>query len=147
MRASRAGKTGEFYLRIADKFDFALVPEPLTIKRDGRSDQISRDIQPLLEETYPAFESILVERAEKYGTWSRNRALAELRNEVADAALMNRDARIARRFLIYSLLVYPFNLKTLSSALSFSLWRSSLPNGYAYEDDTRESTKDYALVK
>lgn len=103
----------EFYLRIADEFEFALIPEPLTIKRAGRRDQISRNIKPLLEETYPILNSIIVERAEKYGFLTRNRALAGLRNEVADAALMNQDVRIARHFLIHSLLVYPFNLKTL----------------------------------
>lgn len=111
----------EFYLRIANEFDFALVPEPLTIKRAGRSDQISRDLKPLLEETYPAFKSIIVNRAEKYGILTRNRALAELRNEVADAALMNRNVQIARHFLIHSLLVYPFNLKTLV-LIFLSLW-------------------------
>lgn len=121
----------EFYLRVADEFEFALVPEPLTVKRVGRDDQISRNIGPLIDETYPTFESIITKRTEKYGTITSRRALAMLDKEVADAALMNGNCRQARQFLVDSLVLYPFDVKSLV------LLMLSFGGDYAYQTALR----------
>ena len=102
----------EFYFRIAEEFEFALVPEPLTIKRAGRGDQISRDMETLVEETYPRFERIISDRAIEYGVLTKRRALATLMREVGDAALLNEEPRLARKFLFGAMMQYPFTPTT-----------------------------------
>lgn len=107
----------EFYLRVAGSFDLVGVPEPLTVKRAGRDDQISRNIDPLVDETYPTFRSLLSERAGRYGRVHRRRALAMLNKEVGDAALMNDRIDVAREFLFRGLRLYPFDPKVVGYCL------------------------------
>lgn len=101
----------EFYLRVADEYEFSLIPEPLTVKRAGSDDQISRNIDPLLNETYPRFRSIIYTRATEFGKLFRRRAMAMLNKEVGDACLMNDRRSDARKFLRAALLQYPFEPK------------------------------------
>lgn len=107
----------EFYLRISRRFDFTGVSEPLTVKRAGRDDQISRNIDSLVNETYPMFQSIISERAARYGRLFRRRALAMLNKEVGDAALMNDRIGIARQFLHRGVRLYPFDPKLVAYCL------------------------------
>lgn len=107
----------EFYLRVAEEFDFIGVPDTLTTKRAGRGDQISRNIDPLVNETYPLFWSIISERADRYGPLFRRRALAMLNEKVGDAALMNDRIDIAREFLFQGLRLYPLNPKLVAYCL------------------------------
>jgi hypothetical protein len=104
----------EFYLRVADEFDFAAVDDHLTVKRSGKDDQISKNLDTLLETTYPFFELLIDDQASEYGALFRRRALARLRMEVGDAALLNRNSPVARRYFGKALLAYPFELKLVA---------------------------------
>lgn len=103
----------EFYLRVADSYDFEAVDDHLTVKRSGKDDQISKNLDTLLETTYPFFERIIEEEANKYGILFSRRALARLRMEIGDAALVNRDVGTARRYLFKGLTKYPFEPKLM----------------------------------
>ncbi|MFC3476374.1 glycosyltransferase family 2 protein [Halobacterium litoreum] len=103
----------EFYLRVADHYGFKAVHEHLTVKRSGKDDQISKNLDTLLETTYPFFESLIEAQASEYGAVFRRRALARLRMEVGDAALVNRNSAIARRYFANAILEYPFEPKLI----------------------------------
>ena len=107
----------EFYLRVADEFGFARIKEPLTIKRTGKENQISRDLDTLVNTTYPIFESKIKTQAAPFGVLFRRKALARLRMEVGDAALSNNDISTARKFLFGGLRLYPFEPKLLAYSL------------------------------
>lgn len=107
----------EFYLRVADEYDFAAVEAHLTVKRSGKDDQISKNLDPLLETTYPFFESRIRHDADAYGTLFKRRAIARLRMEVGDAALVNRDASTARRYFFKGLVAYPLEAKLVVYSL------------------------------
>lgn len=107
----------EFYLRVADEYGFRAVDDYLTVKRSGKDDQISKNLEPLLETTYPFFESKIRRDAAAYGAMFKRRALARLRMEVGDAALVNRDAKTARRYFLSGLTVYPFESKLIAYLL------------------------------
>jgi glycosyltransferase involved in cell wall biosynthesis len=103
----------EFYIRVADRFQFVLVSDYLTVKRDGRTDQISGNIDNLLSETYPKFRTIISDRSAEYGSLFQRRARAMLNREVADAALLNGHANIARRYLLLAVIQYPIDPRLL----------------------------------
>lgn len=104
----------EFYLRVADEYDFRAVDDYLTVKRSGKDDQISKNLEPLLKTTYPFFESKIRRDADAYGVIFKQRALARLRMEVGDAALVNRDAKTARTCFSRGLSAYPFEPKLIA---------------------------------
>ena len=120
----------EFYLRIADEYDFEVVREPLTIKRSGKENQISRDLDSLLNTTYPFFESLISGQADEYGAIFQRRAIARLRMEVGDAALMHGDASVARQYLALAIISSPFESKVwayfLLSLLGTDVYRKVL---------------------
>jgi glycosyltransferase involved in cell wall biosynthesis len=99
----------EFYLRVADQFQFTLVADYLTTKRDGRPDQISSNINTTLNETYPEFRTIISARSASYSRLFQRRAMAMLSREVADGALLNGHSSIARQFLFSAVVQYPLD--------------------------------------
>lgn len=103
----------ELYLRVADEYGFRAVDDHLTVKRSGKDDQISKNLEPLLEKTYPFFEFKILCDADAYGVIFKRRALARLRMEVGDAAFVNRDAKTARTYFSSGLAAYPFEPKLI----------------------------------
>lgn len=114
----------EYYVRLSEECAFAAVPEPLVVRHNTSTGQISRSIEPKREVSYPillkrlrplARERNVERKMEGYVTYALGRA-----------ALSNGEYSGARRDFLRAIRCYPFDL-------SFYLYLAAATGGkYTY---------------
>lgn len=101
----------EYYLRLADEYEFVAVPEPLVIRHNASTGQISRSFVEKRETAYPHLRETIERIAAPKGRLVRRRALAALDHQLGYAALANGEYEDARRYLLRSVSRYPLSPK------------------------------------
>lgn len=99
----------EFYLRLSTQYEVAAVPEALTIRRSGATEQISSNFQSKQQISYRKLRPLFQELSTDEGVIFRRRSLAALDRALGDAALVNGQATHARQIFLRAIKRYPFD--------------------------------------
>jgi glycosyltransferase involved in cell wall biosynthesis len=100
----------EFYIRLSRGFEATAVPDPLVIRHNEPTGQISRTFVEKREVAYPFLRETIERTARSQGRLVERRALAALDYQLGYAALANGAYADARRSLLRSVARYPFRL-------------------------------------
>ena len=98
----------EFYLRLSRVYEASAVPEPLVIRHNEPTGQISRGFVEKREVAYPFLRETIERTAASEGRLGRRKALAALDYQLGYAALANGTYADSRRSLLRSVRRYPF---------------------------------------
>ena len=120
----------EWYFRLAQHAEFYSIPEPLTVRTVGHSDQISHNFEAKRDIAYPLFLEKHRSLAANYGWRYERLFLASLRFSLAKTAVRCQRYREARKYFLLAFLSYPtyqqcliMVLATLGGGASYSLAR------------------------
>jgi glycosyltransferase involved in cell wall biosynthesis len=98
----------EWYIRVATDYRFDAVPEPLVVRRNEFTDQVSADFESKREESYPQllekYESLARER---FGSRFERKRRGFVAFALARAAVSCGEYGVARRLLVRSIAKYP----------------------------------------
>lgn len=98
----------EYYLRLAREYEFVAVPEPLVIRPNASTGQVSRGFAAKRDVAYPLLREAIEPIAALRGALVGRRAIASLDFELGYAALANGKQSEARRYLFRAVARYPF---------------------------------------
>ncbi|MFC6905716.1 glycosyltransferase family 2 protein [Halalkalicoccus tibetensis] len=101
----------EYYLRLSEDHEFVAIPEPLVIRHNASTGQISRSFVEKRETAYPHLRGTIERIAAPKGRLVRRKALAALDQQLGYAALANGEYADARRYLLRSVARYPLRPK------------------------------------
>lgn len=97
----------EYYVRLSQHGLCAAVPEPLVLRHNAQSGQISRSIEPKREISYPVLLERLRPIARQYDVERKMEGYVTY--ALGRAALSNGDYAGARRDFVRSIIRYPFD--------------------------------------
>lgn len=102
----------EWYVRLSQHCEFEPITEPLVVRRVGEHDQIGDSYVEKREEAYPLFLKKYRSLASEYGWLCRRKMEASLIQKVGKHALHNGVYHDSRKYLLQSVIHYPFFWKT-----------------------------------
>jgi len=97
----------EFYLRISKEHDFGTVPEPLVVRHNDNTDQISSQYRQKCEQTFPLFREKFERLAASFGMLFTRKWRAYLSYHMALSAFRNQKYTEGRKWLCRSFRWYP----------------------------------------
>ncbi len=115
----------EWLLRLSTEYDFAVVSEPVVVRRSTDHDQISDDFETKRDIAYPLFLETFRPLAATYGRKYERRLVAAQSSTLGKAAVRHGYAHDARKYLLRAIRyhpsrisVYPYFLVALGGKLT-----------------------------
>lgn len=102
----------EWLLRLSTAYEFAVVSDPLVVRRSTDHEQLSDDFEAKRDVAYPLFLEEFRPLAAEYGPEYERRLVAAQSRELGKSAVRHGRTRDARRFLLRAIRYEPSHLST-----------------------------------